>query len=84
VTRTAATEPSKEQGNTMTAQEIVKSAIDAAGAAGGIYEVLAIAVRGPGNMVFSEDDIVTLVEAYGTLADALYAIQLEAQRRVSE
>jgi len=68
----------------MTAQEIVARAIDAAGEAGGINEVRAIAELGPGKMVFAEDDMATLVEAYGTLADALYEIQREAQRHVSE
>jgi hypothetical protein len=66
------------------ALEIVRRAIDAAGAAGGINEVRAIAKSGPGEMTFSDTDMATLVDAYGTPADALYAIQLEAQRRVSE
>ena len=64
----------------MTAQEIVARAIDAAGEAGGIDEVRAIAELGPGAMLFSRADMATLIDAYGTPADALYAIQLEAQR----
>lgn len=65
----------------MTAEQIVARAIDAAGQAGGRDE--AIAAKGPGAMVFSDEDMGVLVEAYGTPGDALYAIQLEAQRRVS-
>jgi hypothetical protein len=34
-------------------------------------------------MEFSESDMAVLVDAFGTPGDALYAIQLEAQRRVS-
>ena len=67
----------------MTADQIVRAAVDAAGQAGGIDEVSAIAAKGPGEMTFSDEDMATLVEEYGTPADALYAIQLEAQRRVS-
>jgi len=62
----------------------VTLAIDAAGAAGGIDEVRAIAELGPGKMTFSDTDMATLVDAYGTPADALYEIQREAQRHVSE
>ncbi len=67
----------------MTAEQIVKSAVDAAGQAGGLDEVQAIAAKGPGNMEFSDTDMAVLVEAYGTPADAMHAIQLEAQNRVS-
>jgi hypothetical protein len=67
----------------MTAEQIIKRAIDAAGQAGGIDEVSAIAAKGPGEMTFSDEDMMALVEAYGTPADAMYAIQLEAQRRIS-
>ena len=67
----------------LTAEQIVTRAIDAAGEAGGIYEVEAIAVKGPGDMIFSAEDMTCLVEEYGSAGDALYAIQLEAQRRVS-
>jgi len=67
----------------MTAEQIVSSAVDAAGQAGGIAEVSAIAAKGPGEMTFSDEDMATLVEEYGTPADAMYAIQFEAQRRVS-
>lgn len=67
----------------MIAEQIVKRAIDAAGQAGGIDEVAAIATKGPGEMVFSDEDMATMVEAYGSPGDALYAIQLEAQRRIS-
>ena len=67
----------------MTAEQIVARAIDAAGQAGGRDEVEAIAAKGPGAMVFSDEDMGVLFEAYGTPGDALYAIQLEAQRRVS-
>lgn len=66
----------------MTAEDIVRRAIDAAGQAGGIDEVAAIAEKGSGEMVFSAEDMATLVEAYGSPADAMYAIQLEAQRRM--
>jgi hypothetical protein len=66
-----------------TAEQIVRAAVDAAGQAGGRDEVEAIAARGPGDMVFSDEDMATLVEAHGSPADALYAVQLEAQRRVS-
>ena len=68
----------------MTAEQIVARAIDAAGQAGGRDEVEAIAAKGPGAMVFSDEDMGVLVEAYGTPGDALYAIQLEAQRRVKK
>jgi hypothetical protein len=68
---------------TMTADQIVRAAVDAAGRAGGLEEVEAIAARGPGAMTFSDDDMAVLVEEYGSPGDALYAIQLEAQRRVS-
>ena len=68
---------------TMTAEQIVRCAIDAAGQAGRIDEVSAIAAKGPGEMTFSDEDMAVLVETYGTVGDALYAIQLEAQRRVS-
>ena len=67
----------------MNAEQIVRAAIDAAGQAGGIDEVEAIAAKGPGEMEFSDEDMATLVDEYGTPADALYAIQLEAQRRLS-
>ena len=67
-----------------TAEQIVARAIDAAGQAGGIDEVSAIAAVGPGNMSFSDEDMAVLVEAYGSPGDALYAVQLEARRRVSE
>jgi hypothetical protein len=66
-----------------TAEQIVTAAIDAAGQAGGIDEVERIARRGTGSMTFSDDDVATLLDAYGSPGDALYAIQLEAQRRVS-
>lgn len=66
-----------------TAQQIVDAAVDAAGQAGGLEEVSAIAAKGTGNMTFSDEEMATLVEAYGTPADALYAVQAEAQRRVS-
>jgi hypothetical protein len=42
-----------------------------------------IAAKGPGEMVFSDEDMATMVEAYGSPGDALYAIQLEAQRRMT-
>ena len=67
----------------LSAEQIVSRAIDAAGQAGGIDEVQAIAAKGPGTMTFSEDDMAVLIAEYGTAGDALYAIQLEAQRRVS-
>ena len=63
--------------------EIVTRAIDAAGQAGGIDEVEAIAAKGPGAMTFSDDDMAILLEAYGSPGDAMRAIQLEAQRQVS-
>jgi hypothetical protein len=66
-----------------TAEQIVKSAVDAAGQAGGIDEVSAIAAKGPGSMVFSAKDMAILIVAYGSVGDAMYAIQLEAQNRVS-
>jgi len=65
----------------MTAEQIVTRAIDAAGQAGGPDEVEAIAASGPGHMRFSDEEMATLVEFYGTPGDAMYAIQLEAQRR---
>jgi hypothetical protein len=67
----------------MNADQIVKSAIDAAGQAGGLDEVQAIAAKGPGDMVFSAEDMATLVAAYGSPGEALDAIQREAQRRIS-
>jgi hypothetical protein len=67
----------------LTADQVVSRAIDAAGQAGGRDEVEAIAAKGPGHMAFSEEEMVVLVEAYGSPGEALYAIQLEAQRRVS-
>jgi len=69
---------------TMTADQIVRAAVDAAGQAGGIDEVEAIAARGPGAMTFSDEEMALLVEEYGSPGEALYAIQLEAQYRVSE
>lgn len=65
------------------AEQIVRAAVDAAGQAGGLEEVEAIAAKGPGDMEFSEADMALLVAEYGTPGDALYAIQSEAQRRVS-
>lgn len=67
----------------MDANQIVTRAIDAAGSAGGLEEVEAIAAKGPCDMTFTDEEMGCLCEAYGTPADALYAIQLEAQRRVS-
>ena len=64
------------------AVEIVTRAIEAAGQAGGSAEILDIAANGPGAMTFSEKDMSVLLEAYGSPGDALYAIQLEAQRQV--
>ena len=64
--------------------EIVTGAIEAAGAAGGIAEVEAIAAKGPGAMTFSDEDMAILLEAYGSPGDAMRAIQLEAQRQVSQ
>jgi hypothetical protein len=66
-----------------TAEQIVSRVIDAAGQAGGRDEVEAIAAKGPGAMTFSDEEMAVLVEAHGTPGDALYAVQLEAQRRVS-
>lgn len=67
----------------MNAHQIIERAIDAAGEAGGYDEVKAIAERGPGAMTFSNEDMAAMVEEYGSPGDALYAIQLEAQRRIS-
>ena len=64
-----------------TAEQIVKGAIDAAGRAFGIDEVRAIAAKGPGDFYFTDGDMATLIAEYGSRSDALYAIQLEAQRR---
>jgi uncharacterized membrane-anchored protein len=64
--------------------EIVTRAIESAGEAGGIAEIEAIAANGIGAMTFSARDMSTLLEAYGSPGDALYAIQLEAQRQVSQ
>jgi hypothetical protein len=64
--------------------EIVTRAIEAAGAAGGIAEVEAIAANGVGAMTFSARDMLVLIEAYGTPGEAMRAIQLEAQRQVSQ
>jgi hypothetical protein len=64
--------------------EIVTRAIEAAGEAGGIAEVEAIAAKGPGAMTFSDEDAAILIEAYGSPGDAMHAIQLEAQRQVSQ
>ena len=66
------------------AVEIVTRAIEAAGAAGGIAEIEAIAAKGPGAMEFSEKDLAILLEAYGSPGEAMRAIQLEAQRQVSQ
>jgi len=63
--------------------EIVTRAIDAAGQAGGIAEVAAIAANGVGAMTFLARDLAVLLEAYGSPGEAMRAIQLEAQRRVS-
>jgi len=73
----------EEDGTMKTADQIVQAAVDAAGQAGGRVEVEAIAAKGPGAMTFSDEDMDILVEEYGSPRDALYAIQLEAQRRVS-
>ena len=67
----------------MDAAQIVRAAVDAAGQAGGLDEVSAIAAKGPGDMTFSAEDMAVLVEEYGTPGDAMHAIQLEAQRRAS-
>lgn len=67
----------------MTADQIVRAAVDAAGQAGGLDEVQRIAAKGPGDMTFSDEDMAVLIEEYGTTGDALYAIQREAQQRVS-
>jgi hypothetical protein len=64
--------------------EIVTRAIDAAGQAGGIAEIEAIAAKGTGAMTFSDEDMATLIDAYGSPGDAMRAIQLEAQRQVSQ
>ena len=64
--------------------EIVTRAIEAAGAAGGIAEIEDIAVNGVGVMTFSASEMLVLLEAYGSLVDAMRAIQLEAQRQVSQ
>lgn len=66
----------------LTAEQIVRAAVDAAGQAGGIDEVMAIAARGVGAMIFSALDTAVLVEAYGSAAVAMRKIQLEAQQRV--
>ena len=66
------------------AVEIVTRAIEAAGAAGGIAEVEAIAANGPGAMTFSDEDMAILLAAYGSPGDAMRAIQVEAQRQVSQ
>ena len=65
-------------------EQIVRAAVDAAGQAGGIDEVTAIAAKGPGEMTFSPAEMEALISAYGSAADALHAIQLEAQRRISQ
>jgi hypothetical protein len=67
----------------LTAEQIVRAAVDAAGEAGGVDEVRAIAAHGAGDMDFAADDMVTLLTEFGSEAEAMYAIQLEAQRRVS-
>jgi hypothetical protein len=64
--------------------EIVTRAIEAAGEAGGSAEIEAIAAKGPGAMTFSDEDAAILIEAYGSPGDAMRAIQLEAQRQVSQ
>ena len=64
--------------------EIVTRAIEAAGQAGGIAEVEAIAANGVGAMTFSAGEMAILIEAYGSPGDAMRAIQLEAQRQVSQ
>jgi hypothetical protein len=68
----------------MSAIDIVTRAIEAAGQAGGSAEIAAIAANGPGSMTFSDEDMATLLAAYGSPGDVLYAIQLEAQRQVSQ
>lgn len=65
------------------AEQIVRAAVDAAGSADGLDEVSAIAAKGAGSMTFTDADMSVLVAEYGSPADALYAIQLEAQRRMS-
>ena len=64
--------------------EIVTRAIEAAGAAGGSAEIEEIAANGVGDMTFSASDMAILLDAYGSPGVALYAIQVEAQRRVSQ
>ena len=66
------------------AVEIVTRAIDAAGQAVGIAEIEAIAAKGTGAMTFSDEDMATLIDAYGSPGDAMRAIQFEAQRQVSQ
>ena len=66
------------------AVEIVTRAIEAAGQAGGSAEIEEIAANGPGAMEFSAREMEILLEAYGSPGDAMYAIQLEAQRQVSQ
>jgi hypothetical protein len=60
-----------------------KSIVDAAGQAGGIDEVRRIAERGFPSECLTEKNMADLIEAHGTPGDAIYAIQLEAQRRIS-
>lgn len=67
----------------LTAEQIVRATVDSAGEAGGIDEVRRIAANGAGDMTFDEASMAVLLEAYGTPGDAMYAIQLEAQNRVS-
>ena len=69
--------------NNRSAVEIITRAIEAAGAAGGSAEVEAIAAKGTGAMTFSDEDMSTLLAAYGSPAEAMREIQLEAQRQVS-
>jgi hypothetical protein len=59
------------------------SVVDHAGQAGGIDEVARIAERGFPAEHLSEQDMADLLEAHGSPAEALYAIQREAQSRVS-
>jgi hypothetical protein len=68
---------------TQVAEQIVSRAVDAAGQAGGLDEVLAIAAKGAGDMTFSDEDLQILIAHYGTAAAALYAIHLEAKRRIT-
>lgn len=70
------------RGPPMNAENLIDEILDGAGQAGGSDEIDSIAKKGyQGDL--SEEAMAVLLAGHGTPGDALYAIQLAAQRLVS-